>query len=190
MSLFDYIPKANPKKQNGLPCWVCGSSDALSIDVEEGDTGLVHCFSCQGGWTGAQYMAEVDNIPLHEAIELLGGPPTDGNAPGIDVKRTNRKIEKRIRKRERGPFFGDFPDEDGLSLLEVIHLLAQLTPREEQLWKNMMSLPDGTPPHLQEMMEASDEEIKAYHKKRQYADCLLRVFWDNFHQSDDANPQT
>jgi hypothetical protein len=192
-------------KGGRYPCEICGSSDGLSIDEESGQTGLVHCFSCD--WpkragvlpngrakpgTGAQYLHDARGVPLHEAIELLGGPPARSDAPGRDVKQVKRQVQKRRRKQAaQRPLYGDFPNGKGLTLLEVNRLLASLTPREKQLWDYMLSLPKGLPPTLCDDADAGRlvSYGERYRTQKQLAETLLRVFWDNFRAEQDQ-PET
>ena len=63
-------------------CQLCGSSDGLSIDPEQGDTGSAHCFSCGFGegserGTGAQLYAEVEGVTISEALDAFGVESSD-----------------------------------------------------------------------------------------------------------------
>lgn len=62
-------------------CPVCGSSDGLGIDPDQGDTGTAHCFSCGFGehepGTGAQLYAEVERVEIAEALEAFGVDSSD-----------------------------------------------------------------------------------------------------------------
>jgi hypothetical protein len=200
-ALTDFL---DDPKGGRYPCEICGSSDGLSIDEESGQTGFVHCFSCD--WprragvlpdgrakpgTGAQYLHDARGLPLHEAIELLGGPPARSDAPGRDVKQVKRQVQKRRRKQAaQRPLYGDFPNGKGLTLLEVNRLLASLTPREKQLWNYMLSLPGGLPPALCDDADAGRliSYGERHRTKKQLAATLLRVFWDNLRKQETRSP--
>jgi len=57
-------------------CPICGSSDGLGIDPDQGDTGSAHCFSCMFGeqeaGTGAMLYAEVEGVSIGEALDAFG----------------------------------------------------------------------------------------------------------------------
>ena len=140
-TLLDYIEPATRTKQSGLPCRACDSSDALSIDLSEGDTGVVQCFSCRGGWTGAQYLHEGWNISLHDALVELGARDSDDfhlRGPG-ERKAARRMAEKRAhdmewrRKKESACHFGQRPG-TGYTALEVQQIKHHMTEEEKAEW--------------------------------------------------------
>ena len=144
-TLLDYIPEAEKAEQNGLPCKVCGSSDALSITINKGDTGAAHCFSCQWGGSGAQYLAEGFGIGLHDALVELGAEDSHEYLTGVHVadkgrqhliEKARREEEERIQ-RKSATCFNQAPGE-GYTITEVGRIRAAMSEEEEAFFEQEM----------------------------------------------------
>lgn len=144
-TLLDHIPEATRPKQAGLPCRVCGSSDALSITTEEGDTGLVKCFSCQWGGTGAQYLADGFGLDLHDALVQLGAEDADDFATRDSRSRRGARYlaqkraqeeEDRIKKRLADNF--NQPPGTGYTTVEVGRLREAMNEEEAARFEEAM----------------------------------------------------
>jgi len=53
-------------------CPLCDARRGLSVDPDEGETGVWHCFSCQEGGTGAELYAELHHVGIAEALDAYG----------------------------------------------------------------------------------------------------------------------
>ena len=144
-TLLDYIPKAEKPKQNGLPCRVCGSSDALSINIHKGDTGTSHCFSCQWGGSGAQYLAEGFGFDLHDALVELGAEDSHEYLTGVHaadkgrqhlIEKARQEEEERIQ-RKSVTCFNQAPGE-GFTIVEVGRIRAAMNEEEEAFFEQEM----------------------------------------------------
>lgn len=68
-------------------CPLCDARRGLSIDPDEGQTGVWHCFSCQEGGTGAELYAAVHNVTITDALNVYG-------VSGSDLSKAVRKREE------------------------------------------------------------------------------------------------
>jgi phage/plasmid primase-like uncharacterized protein len=104
-------------------CPVCGSSDGLGIDPDQGDTGTAHCFSCGFGetepGTGAQLYAEVERVEIAEALQAFG----------IDGSDLSRKVKQREDTAPRPRV----PEKTDAELDEQRRAWHAMTPGELQL---------------------------------------------------------
>ena len=104
-------------------CPVCGSSDGLGIDPDQGDTGTAHCFSCGFGetepGTGAQLYAEVERVEIAEALQAFG----------IDGSDLSRKVKQREDTAPRPRV----PEKTDAELDEERRAWHAMTPGELQL---------------------------------------------------------
>ena len=89
----EYLGLDDPSGRHKCP--LCGSSDGLGVDPEQGDTGAVHCFSCGFGeterGTGAQLYAELEGVPIREALRAFG---VDASGVSRDVKRKEQQAPR------------------------------------------------------------------------------------------------
>jgi len=53
-------------------CPFCDARRGLSVDQEEGESGVYHCFSCLEGGTGAELYAYLHDVTIGEALDAFG----------------------------------------------------------------------------------------------------------------------
>ena len=133
-SLYDWIEKASPDKTNHLPCRVCGSSDAMSIEPGEGDTGVVHCHSCLYGGTGAHYLRDGFGLTLHDALVEMGVESADewAKRTGPEKRAARQLARQREHQMERRRYeelkiHSAQPPGKGYTLLEVERIKGLMT---------------------------------------------------------------
>jgi len=68
-------------------CPVCDARRGLSLEQDEGQTGVWHCFACQAGGTGAELYAEMHHVGIAKALDAFG-------VSGSDVAREVQAQEK------------------------------------------------------------------------------------------------
>lgn len=87
-------------------CPLCDARRGVSVDPDEGETGLWHCFSCQEGGTGAELYAQMRNVPLSEALSAFGISQSDleqdvqqreDTAPRPEVTHSDAEWRRRTR---------------------------------------------------------------------------------------------
>lgn len=147
-TLLKYIEGAGLDRTAHLPCRACGSSDALSVAPAKGDTGLVKCFSCGYGATGAQYLAAYFDLSMHEALVRLGAREDHGrfteekslpDNPALtgggrrEAERSARRSEDRVYRGE-AIHFGQPPGK-GFTALEVEQVKQHMTEEERAEWE-------------------------------------------------------
>ena len=81
-------------------CPFCQARRGLSIDQNEGQTGVWHCFSCQDGGTGAELYAELRGVTIGEALEAYG---IDRSDLSRNVKRKEQRAPKPTREELSDP---------------------------------------------------------------------------------------
>jgi ribosomal protein L37AE/L43A len=75
-------------------CPLCDARRGLSLDQDEGQTGVWHCFSCQDGGTGAELYAELRGVSIGEALDAYGVSQSELSG---SVKRKEKRAPKPIR---------------------------------------------------------------------------------------------
>jgi len=60
-----------------IACPFCDEEESVSVDATEGETGLWYCNECEEGGTGAEYVAETEDISKKKAAQRIG----DGETP-------------------------------------------------------------------------------------------------------------
>lgn len=72
-------------------CPICDARRGLSVDEDEGQTGVWHCFACQRGGTGAELYAEVHGLDIAEALDVFG---VSGSDMATEIKRKEEQAPK------------------------------------------------------------------------------------------------
>jgi DNA primase len=101
-TLLDHVPDTTQGSRRRCP--LCDSRRALSVDADEGDTGVWHCFSCDAGGDGIAYLMRVEDYSFQDACHELGADYklTDpGDYDREAWKRQKQREKRRRRKRER-----------------------------------------------------------------------------------------
>jgi ribosomal protein L37AE/L43A len=96
-------------------CPLCDARRGLSLEQDEGQTGVWHCFSCQAGGTGAELYAELHHVGIAEALDAFG-------VSGSDVA---REVQAREKARPRPSW-----DPSGERMTELYHAWKAMEPEE------------------------------------------------------------
>lgn len=117
-------------------CPFCDARRGVSWDPEQGDTGVLYCFSCRIGLSGIQCLAK-----------MWFGSPTDENVgkalQRLDADLDTDEIDSAIRRAERN----HEPDrsEAQKRLLRVERARERMTPVETSLYDALVSESRCTP---------------------------------------------
>lgn len=103
-TLLDHVPETTQGSRRKCP--LCQSRRALSVDAEEGETGVWHCFSCEAGGDGISYLMRVEGYGFQDACRELGADhkltdPDEYDREAWKRRKRRRKREKRKREQER-----------------------------------------------------------------------------------------
>ena len=99
-NISDLLDLSERKSRHRCP--VCDSSDGLSVAPEKGDTGVAHCFACQGSWTGVQMYAALELGTIAEAMQEFGlsdDMSDDLKRSAIRQRQQRRQIAEERRKK-------------------------------------------------------------------------------------------
>ena len=80
------------------PCPICDSSKGLSVAPDKGDSGLAHCFACEGSWTGVQMYAALGMGSIADGMQAFGLSNDDWSAEAKKTAERAKQVQKRRKE--------------------------------------------------------------------------------------------
>lgn len=100
MTITDYLRVENTTRRH--PCPLCSSSDGLSFGGKaRAPTGLWHCFACEAGGDGIDYLRQAEGMTYRQACAALGAKLPSRDPDDVLA----RVLEQRSRRAQRQAYW-------------------------------------------------------------------------------------